>query len=69
VTVTSQPPELCHLFGFRSVYLSFRAIQELVSTVQPSKSDFPKGFSTLLLSQVNDLEKVIEGIQLMPKLE
>ena len=50
-------------------YLSFRAIQGLVSAVQPSKSDFPKGFSTLLLSQVNDLEKVIEGIQLMPKLE
>jgi len=49
------------------VYLSFNAIQELVSTVQPNKSDFPKGFGTLLCSHVNDFEKVIESIQLIRK--
>ena len=50
-------------------YLSFRAIQGLVSAVPQNKSDFPKGFDTLLCSHVNDLETVIEGIQLTPKLE
>jgi len=50
-------------------YLSFRAIQGIVSAVPSSSSDFPKGFDTLLCSQVNDLKKVIEGIQLIPKLE
>ena len=49
------------------VYLSFNAIQELVSTVQPSKSDFPKGFGTFLCSHVNDFEKVIQSIQLIKK--
>ena len=50
-------------------YLSFRAIQGLVSAVPSSSSDFPKGFDTLLCKQVNELEKVIEGIQLTSKLE
>ena len=51
------------------IYLSFNAIQELISDAPPNSSNFPKGFSTLLCSHVNDLEKVIEGIQLTPKLE
>ena len=49
------------------VYLSFNAIQELVSAVPSSGSDFPKGFGTLLNSQVTSLEKVIESIQLINK--
>ena len=49
------------------IYLSFNAVQELVSAVPPSDSNFPKGFSSLLKSQVNDLEKVIQSIQLITK--
>jgi len=49
------------------VYLSFRAIQGLVSAVPSSSSDFPKGFDTLLCKQVNDFEKVIQSIRLIRK--
>ena len=49
------------------IYLSFRAIQEMVSAVPQSKSEFPKGSDTLLCKQVNDLEKVIESIKLIRK--
>lgn len=49
------------------VYLSLNAIQELVSAIPPSDSNFPKGFGTLLCNQVNGLEKVIQSIHLIRK--
>jgi len=47
-------------------YLSFNAIGELISA---KGSDFPKGFDSLLCSQVNGLEKAIQSIQLVPQKE
>lgn len=49
------------------LYLSFSAIQGLISAIPQNKSDFPKGFDTLLCRQVTSLEKVIESIQLNRK--
>lgn len=49
------------------VYLSFSAIQGLISAIPQNGSDFPKGFDTLLCSQVTGLEKVIQSIQLIRK--
>ncbi len=41
------------------VYLSFKAIQGLISAIPQDRIDLPKGFDTLFCRQVTSLEKVI----------